>query len=326
MGRVASSYLTTWIAAASGILAASLAPVAIGADEVDETLRWAPALSVSFDVVGQKARAQASNGPVLGPPLPEGCDGAGGQLCPRSNFDSSRDTQIRPDSAASDTMVAPLVGASVELMTPRLFERASRPRLFVRGDVAVSFGFESKLAGETEPGPFAIPSIIQPGGRVPENLVLGQGSRAVAQLERHGFSGGAGVAFTTALAGRTVRIRPSFEYVRERLELKGSVHRAVALSEDAASLAQFRFIELADDRIVTYHGYGGGLEIEADSWHAGPIRSAVFVGARFVHFSGDRETTLHDTNEFGETASWRFEKEAWAWRGGAGIRFRWAPE
>src|SRR5437867_2379642 len=52
------------------------------ASEVDDTHRWSPALSVSFDVVGQKARGSIHSGAVLGPPLPQGCDGRGGQLCP----------------------------------------------------------------------------------------------------------------------------------------------------------------------------------------------------------------------------------------------------
>ncbi len=308
------------------IVAIALAPAcALRADEADETLLWTPALSVSFDVLGQKARGAVTNGPVIGPPLPEGCDGMGGQLCPRSDFDQARDTQIRPDDSGSDTLAAPLVGVSLELMTPRLFEAAWKPRLFARGDVAVSFGFERNLAGEAEPGPFGRPPFLQPNTRIPESTVTGQGSRAVAQLERYTFSGGVGVAFTRSWLGRTWRVRTSFEYLRERLELKGAVHRAVALTRSTFTLDEFRLIVLDAERTETYHGFGGGLEIEADTLRLGPIRSSVFLGGRLVRFTGSLETTLRATNQSGETSTWTFENEPWSWRGNAGIRFRWVP-
>ncbi len=314
-----------------GLLALVLAPVAADAAEIDDLDRWAPALSVSFDVLGQKADGSIANGPVIGPPLPEGClrenRPRDGQLCPRLSFEETRDTQIRPDVAGHDTMVAPLVDVSLELLTPKLLDAVLQPRLFARGDLAIAFGFERKIAGEVQPGPFERPAFLQPDAIIPEITISGQGSRLFAQLHPLVFSGGAGVAFTGRFFGRTMRVKPSFEYLRERLEIKGAVRRAVALLENSRSMEQdFRYIVLRDETTETYHGFGAGIEIEVDTLRVGPIRSAVFVAGRGYRFAGSLETTLHDTNEFGETASWRFAKEPWAWRAGAGIRFRWAPE
>ncbi|MGH7337539.1 MAG: hypothetical protein ACREI7_08175, partial [Myxococcota bacterium] len=199
--------------------------------------------------------------------------------------------------------------------------------LFARGDLAIAFGFERKISGEVQPGPFERPAFLQPNAVIPEITISGQGSRLFAQVDQLVFSGGIGVAFTSTFFGRTMRVKPSFEYLRERLEIKGAVHRAVALIENSRSLEQdFRFIVLSDQTTETYHGFGAGLELEVDALRAGPFQTAVFVNARGYRFAGSLETTLHDTNEFGETASWRFAKEPWAWRAGAGIRFRWAPE
>jgi hypothetical protein len=225
------------------------------AQEIDETLRWVPTLSVSFDMLGQKASAEIENGQVFGPPLPEGCPaGAGpgrpgspGRLCPSTDFDQQRDTQIRPDERGSDTMVAPLVASSLELVTPRLLDALWRPRLFARGDVALSYRFESNLAGEGKPGAYMRPRFLENDRRIPEIGVAGQGSRAVAQLDRYTFSGGAGIVFTRKFLGRDLRIRTSFESLREVLEIKGAVNRAVALNQDDLDLSRFRFITLRDE-------------------------------------------------------------------------------
>ena len=58
----------------------------------------------------------------------------------------------------------------------------------------------------------------------------------------------------------------------------------------------------------------------------GPFLLSIYAAGRGYHFLGDLDDTLTATNEFGETATWTFEKESWAWRGGVGLRFRLIPE
>jgi hypothetical protein len=53
---------------------------------------------------------------------------------------------------------------------------------------------------------------------------------------------------------------------------------------------------------------------------------APYVSANAYAFLGEREVKLSASNEFDETAKWRFEKDKWAFRGLVGLRFRWVPE
>jgi hypothetical protein len=75
-----------------------------------------------------------------------------------------------------------------------------------------------------------------------------------------------------------------------------------------------------------YDGIGPGLELEADTVQLGPFLASVYINGRGYHLFGDLDTTFATTNEFGETASWTFEPDAWVWRSGVGFRFRWVPE
>ena len=138
-------------------------------NRVDEIERWVPAFSVFFDALGQKARRlrheRRRAGPAAAGGLPDERRQLGtGDLCPVApDFEPAchprpvAPRKIQPDDAGSDTNVVPLVGASLELMTPRLFEPLLQPRLFVHGDAAAAFGFERNLAGTGAPDEFAPP-------------------------------------------------------------------------------------------------------------------------------------------------------------------------
>ena len=133
--------------------------------------------------------------------------------------------------------MAPLVGASLELMTPSPFDGWLRPRLFVHGDGAAAFSFERNVAGVEGPDEFALPPGIIPlqdanSGRwtqLEELSIVGQGSRSRIQVRRFVWSAGAGIAFRFDVLGRRLRVKPSFEYLRQELDLIGVVHRAVKL-------------------------------------------------------------------------------------------------
>jgi hypothetical protein len=278
-------------------------------------------------------------GPVLGPPLTEGgCDnqvfGRTGRLCTTQR---ENPTQILfPDDEGSDTSVAPLVGASLELMTPSPVDGWLRPRLFVHGDGASAFSFERNVAGVEGPDEFALPpGIIVLPGTDPEAQILdeltivGQGTRSRIQVRRLVWSAGAGIAFGFDLLGRRLRIKPSFEYLRQELDLIGVVHRAVSLKEpfvSVTSLKDFRLLSLTRQEQRSYDGIGPGLELEVDAARLGPFVSSVYLSGRGYHLFGDLETTFSQSNEFGETATWTFRPDRWMWRGGVGFRVRWLPE
>jgi hypothetical protein len=240
--------------------------------------------------------------------------------------------QVMGNSQSSDTSVAALVGASIELMTPALIDALLRPRLFAHIDFAGAFSFERNLAGEGSPGAFGFPEgfefqLDRDSQDVEELAITGQGSRARMQVRPFVFSGGAGVAFTLDVLGRRVRIKPSFEYVHYEMELLGVVQRAIKLRDPSGSadLSGFRKISLSHKENESYDGIGPGLEIEMDAARLGPIAPSVFIMGRGYHLFGDLETSFTETNQFGESATWTIEPDSWAWRGGVGIRLRWLP-
>jgi hypothetical protein len=326
------------------VLATAPRDGAAASESLDEIERWVPALSLSFDALGQKARGSVTSGDVLGPPLPEGClmiDGTFNQnLCPIAPRTNPNTTprpvvprKIQPDDEGADTNVVPLVVASLELMTPRLFEPLLQPRLFVHADAAAAFGFERNLAGDRAPAEFGAPSEnFDPRGDVQEEAVVGQGTRTKLQVRPWVFSGGAGVAFSFRAFGRSLRIKPSFEYLREEIDLIGTVRRAVKLAERSTppptelKPSEFRLLALEFTAKKTLHGLGPGLEIEADTANIGPFLLSVFLMGRGYYLQGNHDFSFTEINEFGETATWTAELDPWTWRSGVGVRFRWVPQ
>jgi hypothetical protein len=304
-----------------------------------------PSFALFFDVLGQKLEGAVKTGPVLGPPLlqpgdppPGGCldeaIGRTGILCATSRRNH---TQILfPDDEGDDTSVTPLVGASLELMTPSLFDGWLYPRLFVHGDGAAAFSFERNVAGVEGPDDFALPTGIVPfddanpeEDAVEELSIVGQGSRTRIQVRRWVWSAGAGIAFRLEVFGRRIRVKPSFEYLHQEMDLIGVVHRAVAQRQpnvNVTDLRDYRLISLTREEQESYDGIGPGLELEFDVTRLGPFQSSVYLMGRGYHLFGDLETTLSQTNEFGETATWTFDPQPWVWRAGVGFRFRWLPE
>jgi hypothetical protein len=310
----------------------ALADSARGQQAVDEEERWVPAFGVFFDIHGQKADGSVTTGPVVGPPLPAGCaNDPDPTRSPLFCSERPNPAKILSDVTGGDTSITPMVGGSLELMTPRLLDSVVRPRLFARGEFAYAFAFERNLAGEESPGEFAAPIQVRQTATDTEELsVKGQGSRARMQVRPVVLSLGSGVAFSFDLFDRRIRLKPSIEYLHYELDLIGVVRRAVKLRTPAAinTLApdDFRLISLTQVEQRSYDGVGPGLELEVDATRVGPFISSIYIMGRGYKVFGDLDTTLAATNEFGETASWKFEPDSWVWRSGVGFRLRWSPE
>ena len=331
----------------------AFAATAAASEPRDESQRWVPSFSLFFGALGQKLEAAVATGPVLGPPLTDGgCLSTGGlpggvpigtrtgALCPTARGSDPHApapaTQILgPDDTGSDTSVAPLVGASLELMTPRLLDGWLRPRLFLHGDGAYAFSFERNVAGVEAPDQFALPpgifinSPLDERQNIQELSIVGQGTRSRMQLRPLVWSAGTGVAFSVEVFGRSLRVKPSLEYLHQEMDLIGVVHRAVKLQGQIVSaldLSGFRLLSLTHEEKRGYDGIGPGLELEVDTARLGPFVSSVYLMGRAYHLFGNLDTTFSQTNEFGETATWTFQPNQWVWRGGVGFRFRWLPE
>ena len=241
-------------------------------------------------------------------------------------------TIAAPDSG-KDLMFAPVTHVSMELMTPGLqyipfvpdFEIPGRPRLFAHGDVAVSFAQEYNVTNTGDVGDFVLPE----GVTIPREFdVLGQGSRGQAQVDSLAWSAGVGVAITLDVFERRVRIKPSFEWIREKIDISLEVRRLQKISNATPFVLSenFRHILLSDSKKKVFHGIGPGLEIEVDSKRAGPFVVSAFMGARLHRIMGSLKVDLEPTNEAGEEAELHYRNNRWAYQAFLGIRVRLVPE
>ena len=291
------------LCAASGLLVAFAAPAAKGqGSEVDETERWVPAFGALVGVMGWDADGSLVNS--LRPPDDPGTPSFG-----------------------DGVLLYPSVGGTIELSTPALPGIPGRPRLFAHGDVAAVFGSDLDLAREGSPGPFEIPPIV-PDSDVPANSVGGQGAAVEAELYSPVVSAGAGIAFTFDVGERRLRLKPSVDYIQQRVHASGIVNNVEGnrITDSTGQIVQdFTFTTLTDGQTKTFHGIGGGLELETDVMRAGSFVMTLSAGVQAYSVLGDRGIELA-ASDGTNTAAWSVEMAPWILRGGAGIRFRFSPK
>ncbi len=310
--------------ATSALLIATLArTLAAGAEAApgDAARHWAPSLAITTGLLAQDVRSRSRAGSVLGPAL------------------STQPQLVRPATSGDGTLFAAQVGASLELMTPRLADGFADPRLFAHAGAAAAFGSTKNLSREGSVDVIAPPPVL-PATFFGESAVVGQGTQTQSEIRRLLVSAGGGVAFSVDWWGLRFRIKPSLEYFREEVRLEGVTNRAILVRGTSGNveadtrttilLSQFddrvRKIQLASAATKAYHGVGPGLELETDVERIGPFMWTMFASGKATAFIGNLEFGTNAVNQFGETAAWNFEKERWAYRANAGIRFRWQPE
>jgi hypothetical protein len=257
---------------------------------VDESQKWVPSLAVTSGILVESARGEVAS-------------------------------TVRPSAIGSQSLISPWLGGSLELMTPAWEPLGGRTRFFVHGDLAANFGSERDLAKEGAPAEFLAPNFP---GITNDALVQGQGSVTHAQPTGLMVSAGAGLSITIDTEWRRIRIKPSFEYLLEGIEVGGLVHRATI--EDP-SVPIFNFIVISGNQNEYFHGLGPGLEIEADVARTGPLLVALLASGSVYRIIGDRDVEFSSTDPTGaESATWRYRKDAWSYRAHVGLRFRWVPD
>lgn len=291
-------------------------------DERSASMRWAPTLGVAAGVDLQDVSASSSTSMTSTP-----------------NFRPA--TILRPSSRGDSLVTGGSVGVELGLMTPQLVERPGVPRFFVRANFEANITSDNTVTFEGSRGDVTTPT-EQGVGRFNENAILGQGTRVQVQVEELEIRAGAGLAFEFEVLDRTVRIKPSAEYLRKHFESNSGLTRAVQIAATGAfgtltSLDDARVENIDIRNTTTLHGLGPGLEVEVDAARSGPFVASVFSGFNAYYFFGDLEETqsgatanVEGPNQtppaVPETASFRLEYDQWAYRIQAGIRFRWEPK
>jgi hypothetical protein len=290
-------------------------------EPIDELDRWAPSLGIFGGFQQQHAEATIDPSLLAPPPLQCTPDPQG--------VDCSIDPRIQPFAEDDDEIRAFRSGVSLELMSPRLFSGFGHPRFFIHVDPMLSTGFERRIAGSGKPGPMIEADFPPAVTRTDEANYSGQGTRLLADIDPFVLNAGIGIAFTFDVSDSRFRIKPSAEYLRERLKVTGETNRVVQVSDEVPRVntpSDFRFIEMSDSDEQTYHAIGAGLEIEIDGNRLGPFVVTPFIAGRAYRFIGNLDVSLSDSNEFGESVEFEFERDQWQWAARFGVRLRWVPK
>jgi hypothetical protein len=226
----------------------------------------------------------------------------------------------RPSASGSSDFVSPWVGGSLEIMTPVWKPLGGGTRFFLHGGLAGNVGFERDIAKEASPGPFQLPGVPQ---FTDPALVRGQGSVTRAAPSGFQASAGIGISFTIETDWHPIRIKPSFEYLVEEIEVSGLVHNATSLDP---SIPSFNLYAVSGSQTQFFHSIGPGLEVEADIFRKGPVLMALTGSGGAYRLIGNRDVEFSSTDPTGvESATWAYRKDPWTYRFDLGLRFRWAP-
>lgn len=274
---------------------------------------------------------------------------------------SYRDGEIREPQGGRDLLVAPFVGAALELMAPAL-PVPTRPRFFFGAEILPTFAAERNLTVDGDPGcvrgfrpsvpppPCARDEAAEGFPRrlsFSEDSALGRGSETVSEITRIVFGANAGVAVPFGVLGRQLRFKPSVAWINYRVQATGLVveadcnpagvctdtFRADGTLSRAGNLREIILMGSASKR---FNAVGPAIDLEVDTGRFGPLGASLFLGARFYRVLGDRSIGLGNFAHFdpltgtgpavpaadGE-ASWDVDLDPWLYRAHVGFRLHW---
>ncbi|MEZ4292081.1 MAG: hypothetical protein R3E53_16710 [Myxococcota bacterium] len=295
---------------------------AVAMDDSQEREGWRIGLGGLLGFTVQKAEAELSTSDVLGPqtaiPAPD----------PRV---------IWPAVDGKSTQTGGLIQVNLEASTPELLGNSfGRPRLFMHVDVGGNFALEDDVTRATNGArKLFLDPRLDVVNELDPDAVLGQGVRASLRLDPATYSAGFGAAFEWECLERTMRLKPSVEYLYQRMEAAGLVSRAIIINSVGVNpdgLEDFRHILIEARRDKVFHGAGAGLEFEMD---VTPIDSFVvswFANVRAYNILGGRDFSIYQANKDPapnanrEFARFRVSVDEWMYRAGVGVRIRWSPD
>jgi hypothetical protein len=256
--------------------------------------------------------------------------------------DGDVSSTVRPSASGEDLFLDPNVGFTAELMTPTIASRSSSKsmsmdvRLVAHTDVAVAFGFERSLAREGDPGAFIFPEVVNAppaGAVVTPSEVSGRGSYTRAQVQPLLVFAGAGIAIGFEVWDRRVRIKPTIEYRRDEVELRGLVTEVTGsrtVFPDGSINPDFRQIRIDSRDSKYFHSLGPGIEAELETSRVSDFVVSMFVSARAWSVIGDPEIEVRgqccSSTGPEESARWSYERDRWSYASTVGVRFRWSPK
>jgi hypothetical protein len=313
---------------------------------------WIPSISAFGGVTVQNQEGTVDSSCARGGPglvQPAGMLGPTFASClglPQPGVTLPTPAQLRPSARGNDWSVSPILGFDFQLLTPSLDPIPGRPRLFVRGEIQLTFGSVRNIAIEADPSEANI-------GGAPNNSSIttdglnGTGSTVVSENRTLGWGAVAGFAFPFEFLGRRLWLKPGAAWTRYTVDADGVIEAGLKNDPAAGPGAGggqgdvLRIISLNGGRSPTYDGIGPSLELEMDVGQFGPLGASLFLGGAVYKILGDRSVEFSTSESFPAdpptspptparglpadtyTANWTFEVDPWLIRGAVGFRLHW---
>ena len=231
--------------------------------------------------------------------------------------------------SGSDIDVSPVVGASLELMTPEL-SIPLRPRLVVGFEVIPIFGFKRTTAREGDPGELRapLPSNSSTVIRFDEDKVIGQGTKVTGEMDEVAWGAYLGMSFPFELFDRSLRIKPNVSWIRYETDFTGFVSDATCVNPSPigprdcnAPQSDTRSISLKSQNSKAFHAIGPGVDLEMKTsvFDDDGIGSSIFLGFRAYRVLTGRKVEFaaseiyNDGIGTGDVANARFSSEVDEW-------------
>jgi hypothetical protein len=225
--------------------------------------------------------------------------------------------------SGDDQLLDASFGSAVELMAPSIADIPGHPQPFMHINVLHPTGVGVDVVREGSPDGFEIPDFGISDSTLPATAVGGQGIKTEIRYKSPTVIAGLGVSFSFDLGDRHYRVRPSVQYLMEKAEMTGAMLDADGqqVTEGGVVIEDFVLTALYEDQEKTFHGLGGGVELETDIVLNDLGVISLFAGIHVYRLIDDRRferTTTDGTS----SATWGVKLDPVVYRGGAGIRYR----
>ena len=301
-----------------------IAGSAVAASDEEELDRWVPSVALEIGGFGHTGKGNIDGTMVVGPRATIGPTEA------TINGDFPDDRLTNP-LASREEIVSMIIGGNFEIMSPRLIDAPSHPRIFMDVSVFATNTTEVKLARDANPGVMAVPPEAQ-GGLVGEGSILGRGSQISVQHKDPQVYVGIGVALTVPVPQGNLRVKPSFTYARIPVDVATTTRRAFRQRAQVPGNpfeiddpGDYRLLILDDYREEVYHGAGVALELDYGTGeHWGPFEVGLYLKGGATRFWGDVTTEVTSSNPAfpGEQIFYKYSQDRWVGRMSVGFRLR----
>ena len=132
-----------------------------------ELTRWVPSAALEVGIFGHTGKGNIDSTDVGTPRVDP----------PSFPVGDVRGDSLFPDEASREQILSALVGGDFEIMTPRLADVPTHPRLFFDVNISAAMTNEVGLARSGEPTSLQFPRNFDPGSVLGENVVAGRGTK-----------------------------------------------------------------------------------------------------------------------------------------------------